>query len=276
MIIIVMSTYNGKAYLSEQLDSILAQTLQEWQLLVRDDGSTDSTPLILRKYAERFPDKIIVSSSSGKNMGVPRSYESLLWEVVGMKAEYVQLSDQDDVWFPDKLRITYESLLREQRALPAGTPVLLHTDLKVVDEHLNEISPSFWRYVNINPPILDNDIHYLAICNSVTGCATMFNQYALRAVLPFPADIFMHDAWIGLKVKYVGGKVAYIDQPTLLYRQHGDNVCGATPYRFTVSNWKEKLEMARHSYKTGHPLVFKNRLHFLYWKMRYFFKLHCS
>ena len=272
MITIIMSTYNGASYLEQQLNSILNQTYEDWRLLVRDDNSTDGTLTLLQEYAERYPEKIRIVDNGGQNLGVVRSFEVLLSEC--KDADYVQLADQDDVWLPEKLEECMALMLRSEEQYGRQTPVLVHCDLKVVDNDLKDIAPSFWRYVNIRPDILDQNVHYLAICNSVTGCATLINHAVQQVVLPIGKGVYMHDAWVGLKVLLSGGHIVALDKPLLLYRQHGDNVCGATPYRFTMTNLREKYVLAQRSYQTAHPLVFRNYLHFLFWKTCYFFKLH--
>ncbi len=271
MIHILLSTYNGERYLSEQLDSILSQTYTDWRLYARDDGSTDQTKAILGRYAEAHPERIIIDDSEPNGLGAMRSFEYLLAH--HGEADYFAFSDQDDVWLPDKLEISMATIRQVEQVHP-NQPVVVHTDLRVVDEHLNEVSPSFWAYGGIHPEILDHNIHYLAICNSVTGCAMLMNRSARAAVLPFPTHVFMHDAWIGIRVLSVGGKVIPIPQRTILYRQHGDNVCGAQPYRFRLDNLREKYYLAVRSYQTGHPLVFRNRLHFIWWKTLYCIALH--
>ncbi|MBR1426940.1 MAG: glycosyltransferase family 2 protein [Paludibacteraceae bacterium] len=272
MIHILMSTYNGERYLREQLDSIIGQTCADWRLFVRDDGSTDGTVALLQEYAERLPERIILHRDNEPQLGAMRSFERLLAEHEG--ADYYMFADQDDVWLPDKVALTLRAMQEQEAALGTGTPLVVHTDLRVVDEQLRPIAPSFWQFGGIHPEILDTNIHYLAICNSVTGCAMMMNGAARTAVLPFNPHVFMHDAWIGIRVLDAGGRVVPVPQATMLYRQHGDNVCGAQRYRFRLTNLREKYMLAVRSYQTGYPLVFRNILHFLYWKTRYFFALH--
>ena len=269
MTAILMSTYNGERYLAEQLDSVIAQTDTEWRLYIRDDGSTDGTVSILHAYAEK--DSRLTVITDGENLGACRSFERLLAQ--SGKADYYAFADQDDVWLPDKLSICLSSIRKEETASP-GKPVLVHTDLKVVDRQLQPIAPSFWQYGGIVPDILDNNIRFIAICNSVTGCAMLMNHAARECALPFLPNVFMHDAWIALAVLKAGGRIISIPQATLLYRQHTDNVCGAQQYRFRLSTLREKHRLAKRSYQTGHPLVFHNSLHFLWWKMCYFFVLH--
>lgn len=270
MIHILLSTYNGERYLAQQLDSLLAQTDTAWRLFVRDDGSKDGTVDILRSYAAAHPEQIFLSLDND-NLGACASFERLLTQYGG--ADYYAFCDQDDVWMPDKLAVCVAEMQRQEQLQP-GKPVVVHTDLQVVDEQLNMLSPSFWLYGGICPEILDGNIHFLAICNSVTGCAMLMNNAARECVLPFYADAFMHDAWIGLRVLAAGGVVVPVNRATIYYRQHIDNVCGAQHYRFRLTNLREKRKLAERSYRTGHPLVFANKMHFLWWKTVYFFVLH--
>jgi len=272
MIHILLSTYNGERYLAEQLDSILAQTYTDWRLYARDDGSKDGTIAILKRYAQAHPKQFFVDETGPKGLGAMRSFEHLL--IQHGDADYFAFADQDDVWMPDKLAVCIEEMERQESATGKQKPLVVHSDLAVVDEHLQPIAPSFWEYGGIRPDILDDNRHYLAICNSVTGCAMLMNAAARKVVLPFNPDVFMHDAWIGIRVLEQGGRVIPVCRATIHYRQHGDNVCGAQRYRFRLTNLREKYQMAVRSYHTGHPLVFRNVVHFLWWKMRYFITLH--
>lgn len=269
MIHILLSTYNGARYLAEQLDSIIGQTYTDWRLFVRDDGSTDDTMQILTSYSIKDPRISIIQDS--ENVGACHSFERLLAQCDG--ADYYAFSDQDDIWKPNKLALSLQALLQAEAEYP-NKPIVVHTDLQVVDEQLTEIAPSFWEYGGIRPELLDNNKHYIAICNSVTGCAMLMNNPARKAVLPFPPGVYMHDAWISIRVLDQEGLVLPIKTTTILYRQHRDNVCGAQRYRFRLTNIREKYKLAVRSYQTGHPLVFRNIIHFLWWKTRYFFALH--
>lgn len=270
MIHILMSTYNGEQYLPEQLESIIAQTYTDWHLYVRDDGSSDNTRRIVERYAESDK-RITLLPDDGKNMRAMKSFIYLLSNYGD--ADYVAFADQDDVWLPEKLEACLNTMrLTEKQS--DNLPVIVHCDLEVVDNKLKTLSPSFWRYVNINPELLDGNIYFLSICNSVTGCAMLMNREAVRVSLPIANNPYMHDAWIGLKVLDSGGKIVAIPQSLIRYRQHTDNVCGAQEYRFRLTNVKEKIMLAKRSYQTAHPLVFRNVFHFLWWKLRYFYRLH--
>ena len=270
-----MSTYNGARYLHEQIDSIVAQTDRDWRLIVRDDGSTDATPAILGYYAKAHPERISVMSDNRRNVGALRSFERLL-EQVPADADYVMFADQDDVWLPEKVAVTKAKMQELEAVHGKQKPIVVHTDLKVVNQDLKEMHPSFWRFSNIRPEILDRDVHYLGICNAVTGCAMMMNRAALTISLPFADYAFMHDWWIAEKVMTEGGIVCPLAQPTILYRQHLSNVVGAVSYRFTLLDWANKWKLSKRSYDAGHPLVWKNALQFILWKTKYFFLLHTA
>jgi glycosyltransferase involved in cell wall biosynthesis len=265
-----MSTYNGERYLNQQLDSILAQSVSEWQLFIRDDGSTDSTLDLLQKYANNHPKKIHIITD-GENLGACKSFERLL-QLHG-NADYIAFADQDDVWLPDKIELSLRTIKQAEQQYP-NLPIVVHTDLQVVDEHLNEISPSFWQYSNIRPSLLNDNLHYLAICNSVTGCTALLNHNVCLCSLPFSKNAYMHDAWIALQTKYNNGVIIPIFQSTIRYRQHNKNALGAIHYQFTLGNWRWKYSLAKQAYKQAHPHIFNNIVQFLFWKIRYFFALH--
>lgn len=275
MTTILMSTYNGARYLHQQIDSIVAQTDHDWRLILRDDGSTDATPAILGYYAKAHPERISVMSDNRRNVGAMRSFERLL-EQVPAEADYVMFADQDDVWLPEKVAVTKAKMQELEAVHGKQKPIVVHTDLKVVNQDLKEMHPSFWRFSNIRPEILDRDVHYLGICNAVTGCAMMMNRAALTISLPFADYAFMHDWWIAEKVMTEGGIVCPLAQPTILYRQHLSNVVGAVSYRFTLLDWANKWKLSKRSYDAGHPLVWKNAFQFILWKTKYFFLLHTA
>ena len=269
MITILMSTYNGARYIEAQLDSILAQDMPDWRLVVRDDGSTDGTTDILQRYTNRDPR--IQWVSDGNNRGAMRSFEYLLSEYGGNG--YVAFADQDDVWLSDKLRLLQNKMQESEEQYGADTPIVVRSDLIVTDENLHIVSKSFWQYSFIKPAVLNERAEYLAICNSVTGCTMLLNQSARKAALPFGEKALMHDSAIAVNVKRKQGMVVYINRPTMYYRQHGDNTLGAVKYRFWRS-WSIRLKEARMHYQAYHPDVFCNVWAFIYWKLRCFCAEH--
>ena len=267
MLHILLSTYNGERFICEQIDSILAQRYSEWRLYIRDDGSKDGTMTILRTYAQKHPGKIFIDESEPKSLGAMRSFEYLMAQ--HGEAEYFAFADQDDVWFPDKIEISMAAMEHAEQSHP-NQPIVVHTDLKVVDEQLKEIAPSFWRYSNIHPDLVDNHLHYLAICNSVTGCAMIFNRKARDLSLPMSPKAYMHDAWVALITLYNGGEVVPIDDATIAYRQHGDNVLGAVQYTSFGRSVAQRMNDAKIAYNRAKGKVFHTWAGFIGWKIIYF------
>ncbi len=269
MITILMSTYNGVDYLSEQLDSILAQSVKDWHLVVRDDGSVDGTWELLQQYAVK--DLRIEVVRDGKNRGAKGSFEVLLASYG--TGEYIAFADQDDVWLPDKLQECLSKIQQAEQKYGTHTPIVVHTDLIVTDEALSIISESFWRYAYIKPVVLNRRAEYLAICNSVTGCTMLFNQAARKISLPFGEKALMHDSVVAVRVRKGGGYVLPVYHPTMYYRQHGDNTLGAVKYhlwRSVPARYKE----AKEHYHAYHPEIFAGVWLFIYWKLRCFFEEH--
>lgn len=214
---ILLATYNGEKYVKEQIDSILNQTYKNIRLIISDDCSTDSTPEILKEY-EKKDDRIELHLHE-KNMGVVKNIEFLLKEV---QAPYYMLADQDDYWLPEKAEKSLEKLKEEKADLVFG-------DLEVVDENLNTIYPSFNDFMllsrKIKKYINSYKLNYLYNC--VTGCTILAKKSTIENIVPIPTNSkrLIHDHWIGIMVS-LNGKIAYMPEKYIKYRQHGDNQVG--------------------------------------------------
>ena len=221
MIAILLATYNGATYLREQIDSILNQDMNGWHLYVHDDGSTDGTMDILKEYHTRYPD-IITTLDYPSQGGAMKNFLSMLQHV---DAEYYMFSDQDDVWHTDKVSVTFKAMQEAENG-NTNVPVVIHTDLNVVDKQLNRIHPSFFEMSGIHPErikCLDDNVRVLA-----TGCTMMINNAAKKAAFMFDVSYAtMHDAWIVATTFAADGKVIALSTATIDYRQHGDNTLGA-------------------------------------------------
>lgn len=220
---ILLSTYNGHPYLKELLDSMFNQTFKDWRLIVRDDGSSDGTCEIILNYCKQFPDKITFVNNNETHIGACQSFAQLLEYST---AKYIMFCDQDDVWLPTKIVMTLNRMC-EIESLHKGLPILVHTDLKVVDKDLRVISDSFWKFQHINPDL--KKINNLLIMNNVTGCTMMINKELKMLSMSIPEGSVMHDWWIAL-VASVFGITDHINSATILYRQHGRNDTGAMRY----------------------------------------------
>lgn len=217
---ILLSTYNGGKYLKEQLDSILSQSFNDFKVLVRDDGSTDNTVAILKEYEKMYPTKINLIKDDGGNLRSTRSFMRLL---ENSDSEYVMFCDQDDVWLPEKVERTLKKIIEMKQEF-GDIPLLVHTDLVVVDENLSIINNSFFNFQKIDP--YKDSFNNLLMQNVITGCTVMINKKLVQKCLPISDGVIIHDWWAGL-VASKFGRIGYLSQATIQYRQHVDNVVGA-------------------------------------------------
>ncbi len=219
---ILMATYNGAPYIGAQIDSLLKQNYQDWQLIIRDDGSEDNTIEIVHYYRAQYPDKIHLIADGNLNLGARSNYSKLLTH---SRADYIMFCDQDDVWFPQKISITFDKMKALEAEFGQNTPLLVHSDAKVVDSHLQEISPSLWQYQKCKPA-RSSSLKRLLLQNVATGCTVMINKSLRDMALPISPDTMMHDWWMVL-VASAFGHIEHISVSTLLYRQHERNDIGA-------------------------------------------------
>jgi len=219
---ILLATYNGERYLSEQIQSLLDQTYAHWRLIIRDDGSMDDTLSIIYRYQNQYPQKIIVLEDGQANLGACRNFARLLEH---SSADYVMFSDQDDVWLPAKIALTFEKMKTMVEWYGNDVPLLVYTDMKVVDDRLSIISESFWKNQAFNPAI-GRSLSRFLVSNVATGCTVMINKRLRDLSVPIPQEALMHDWWVGL-IAVALGRTDYVAKATMLYRQHGTNVVGA-------------------------------------------------
>ena len=223
---ILMAVYNGRDYLREQLDSLLGQTFEDWQLLVSDDASTDDSLGVITEYCKRDPRIKLVLD--GQHYGNAKQHFMALLRLAD--CPYVMTCDQDDVWDADKIELTLAAMKNEECKMER--PLLVCTDLRVVDKDLNVLSPSFLTYSGMDASRCDFG-YFLASC-LVTGCTMMVNRPLLE-LLQRPTNddaLIMHDWWASL-VAAAFGVVVHLDRATISYRQHSDNSVGAE--RFSVA-----------------------------------------
>ena len=220
---IVLSTYNGHAHVEEQLESIRAQTAADWRLYVRDDGSSDDTWEKLGAWAARDA-RIHVLERDGRNLGAAASFGVLLQHALDRGETRVFLADQDDVWVPHKCERMLATLGAREAVLGADAPLLVHSDLTVVDDDLKPLHASFIALQRIEQSVRA-PAACLLVGNCVTGCATLVNASLLRCALPMP-DVAMHDWWLA-QCAAACGEITFLPEAMVLYRQHGRNAVGA-------------------------------------------------
>ena len=219
--VVLLSSYNGSRYIRQQIQSIQSQSLSDWSLIVRDDGSTDSTYEIVASLAAE--DSRITLVDDQGNLGPWRSFGVLLAKAASLRADNIFLCDQDDVWLPDKMAMQL-ARLSSIASDGANRPALVHTDLTVVDKDLHTIAPSWHRFQRMS--YNDKDpLRTLLIHNAVVGCTIAINRALLDIALPVPHGVY-HDWWLAACAAAFG-TIEMVKQPAVLYRQHSTNVVGA-------------------------------------------------
>lgn len=270
-IAILLGVYNGGKYLAEQLDSLLAQTNDDWTIYIRDDGSSDNSVDLISNYHNKYQDLISVINDDRGNLKSRDNFFQLLNSV---DSEYYMFCDQDDVWLPEKIQLTFDKM-KFNEIHNASKPIVIFTDLKIVDNSLNLISTSFWRHSKINPEIL-KDFKFLSVCNAVTGCTMMINKEAYNNSLPVLPESLMHDCWISLKTIANNGIIDFVKEPTILYRQHDNNVIGVeTKNGYYVNKLKTAhliLKQNRLNLKMVNKIKSTNIFSYLYFKIIYLIK----
>ena len=224
MVTVLMATYRGKQYLEQQLDTILAQTVPV-KILISDDGSDDGTREMLENYAGWYPEQVFLHHRTQHTGGAAGNFFWLMQEALkDEKNEYIFFSDQDDVWENNKVSVMLHRMKVLEKGLGKQCPILLYSDMEVVDEDLYEISPSFAAYTHQDPD--RSSFAELLVENQVTGGASMINRALLTHCAMEPEICCMHDWWIALTASCFG-VIEFMPRVLSKYRQHGDNVLGA-------------------------------------------------
>jgi len=200
-----MATYNGSKYVEMQLSSILTQLGQDDEIIVLDDASSDATLNLIKNY----PDSRIKLIDNKINLGVVKAFELAINNGNG---EIIFLSDQDDIWIPNKV----EKIIEVFQKYPDITLVL--SDAQIIDGEGKVTADSFFK---IRGKFVADPLSNF-IKNKYHGCTLAFRKEMLEFFLPFPADIPMHDIWIGI-VNAIYGKAFYIDKALIQHRRHDNN-----------------------------------------------------
>lgn len=233
-VLVLLASYNGAAYIREQIDSILNQQGFGIRLLISDDGSSDGTREILKEYEGRYPGQVLLCHRNGSKKGdrLPAAAGNFFWLIEAAlkeapEAGYFLLSDQDDVWFPYKVQRLMKTMKKCETAsvfCGGARPVLIHSDMEVVDCGLQLISPSLFRYQGLKAG--RQTISEILVENPVTGGAVMMNRALAELAKKPPKICVMHDWWLALLASCFG-EIGFVPEALYRYRQHGDNVLGA-------------------------------------------------
>lgn len=268
-IAILLATYNGEKYLREQIDSLLAQSCQDWHLYVHDDGSTDQTVEIVSSYVRQHPDKITLLDYPSQG-GACQNFLSMLKHV---EAPYYMFCDQDDVWLPEKIASSLAAMQEQESHYPEKA-VVVCTDLFITDEQLSVTEESMFAYLSVHPEYIRNfnDSGASAV---VTGCTMLFNQKAKESCLDYQPAVIMHDCWLCHCALRQQGILYAIRQPMVYYRQHGNNSLGAgvsssaINLRYRIRHFKELYQYNMSYYHMLSALGYGSLLKYLRAKVLY-------
>lgn len=237
---ILMATYNGESYVAEQIESIQHQTCQDWRLLVSDDCSTDGTLDVVRRYAAE-DGRIRVVSEGVRHGGAKGNFFSLMG---ASTSAFFMFCDQDDVWLPQKIEKELDEARSTEGELGSSVPIAVYTDMRVVDDTLHETAPSFLAQDRKRD--VGGDLRQFLSISCAAGCTMLCNAALRNLVIGTDCSAaLMHDWWLCIIAASCGALV-YLDEPTVLYRQHSDNEVGAVTYSF----WRRlaRFEDSRRKY----------------------------
>lgn len=246
MIDILLATYNGEEYISEQIEFILNQTYKEFRILIRDDGSRDNTVAIIKEYEKKYPNKVslvvddVHCGSSASNFMQLTKYAT---------AEYVMYCDQDDYWLENKLKVTLEKMREIEGRSNVERPVLIFSTYKLADSKLKDIDADENKNQIATYKL---ELNRLLVQNYVTGCLMMVNKALYSIAGEYSEEILMHDWWFAL-IASAMGEIHHIPDVTMIYRQHGGNVVGAVnvkSMKYRISKIKSRnTRMMKYKYR---------------------------
>lgn len=213
---VAMATYNGAIYIVEQIESIERQSFKNIRLHISDDNSSDGTLQLIS--GREIISEIHVNK---RNVGPSQNF----WKAMSLcKSDYVAFCDQDDTWRSDKIHLLMERLLLIEQEKGKNHPILVYSDLTLVDSNLKLLSESFFRTTGKSKNC--SDPRDFIVSNHIPGCTMLMNRALIDKAGTLPLDVRMHDWWIALIATLVG-TLSYIDAPLINYRQHGNNAVGA-------------------------------------------------
>jgi len=218
-----MATYNGEKYIKEQLDSILMQLSSDDEVIISDDSSSDSILQVISSYND---DRIKIYEKQ-KFRSPIFNFENAIQRASG---DIIVLSDQDDIWKENKVKIIRESFKNKNQSikLKMYNGDCINSSGKIIKENLFEC-------INQREGLVNNIIK-----NTFIGCNIAFTKTLCDIVLPFPKDIPMHDSWLGC-CAYIFGEVEFVDKKIFSYRFHENNFTGAKTSFFEKLKWRCRL-----------------------------------
>jgi glycosyltransferase involved in cell wall biosynthesis len=241
---VILTAFNGSKYIEKQLESILNQTLQPDEIIICDDKSTDQTVSLLSRYLASDKVKLFVND---KQLGVVENFKKAA--KLAKHGNWLVFSDQDDIWIPQKL----ERLSSEMQLIDDDiTPALVYSDLSIIDKNDKIIAASFWEKQKIKPEKIN--LARLLYGNVVTGCTMIINYPMAEEFFCINGSNYLHDEWVGL-IAYSFGKVKFLRERLVLYRQHESNVTYSEDYK--VSGFIDKIKADFNYFLNNEKFLFR-------------------
>jgi|GEM_PF-770047 len=213
LVSIALATYNGATWLGEQMDSLLAQTQTDFEIVVCDDHSTDGTRALLEQYAAK--DSRVKLHFFDEQVGSVKNFSRAVSYCCG---QYIALCDQDDVWLPNHLSVLLETIGDKHIACADFT--LINTK----GEPINHLRGSDLMCTKHLPDSRQRVAESIIIfINCFSGQSMLITRNFAQLALPVPANVKFHDYWFALCALHMEG-IAY--SPTIItrYRRHDHNV----------------------------------------------------
>lgn len=257
---ILMATYNGEKYLHSQLDSILNQTYMNWNLLIRDDGSTDKTLDILKEYSNKDA-RIRYIVNEGMQHGWQINFQKLIHLGENIEAEFFMFCDQDDVWFHNKI----EEYIQEMRKIETenkGVPIILYSNMMIIDNKGKVVNSDFNQTYHMRIKRL-TDVFFT---QRVYGCSMMFNKVLLdKTAQLLKNNVYedlSHDGLVAKVSAINNGKIQFLEKSYMQYRRYGNNSTGNQ--EFSISS-KRILRRLKNFDKLAHDQAstYRQSLHFI-------------
>lgn len=212
MISIAMATYNGEKYIRDQVDSILNQTFQDFEVIICDDCSTDDTFSILEMYANK--DSRITIFKNRRNLGFKQNFEIVIKKC---KGEFIALSDQDDIWLPQHLEILIEAMGQNTQVV-CGYPVFVDSTNKELPERYN-----YFKMLSVPKNDKETASHIFLCRSTFQGASMLIRRSFFEKALPIPEEAKYHDSWFAILACFTGG-LKYVDKPVMRYRRHENSI----------------------------------------------------
>lgn len=234
---VALACYNGSKYIERQLKSILVQDISLHEIIIVDDVSSDNSVAIIENLQIQYPE--IKLYKNRVNVGPIKTFKKAISFCTG---QFIALSDQDDVWLPNKISVCLKLI----KKLDNSKPLVVFSDLTLVDEFENLISSSFWNKIKMNP----ENISFTDIVtdNVITGCTALINTKMGNELIAINDEILMHDHWMAM-IAYSWGDYSFTNQPLVRYRAHSESVTNkdmGNPFINLVKDFHRKDYLKSH------------------------------